>query len=317
MFVGETSEGSLALAIAYAQYLHCQHREHYGEGAALRADSCGECASCKKYQTLSAIDLHFVFPYAATASKKNPSGEDFMEAFRDFLKEKEQKGTIEEWHETIGIENKQGMIREKDADNVVKTLSIKPYEGGYKVVIIWMAEKMNGTAANKLLKTLEEPSDRTLIILVAEETSKMLATIVSRVQQTRLPQESGKVMKSRYFGTMFVEWMRLLFKLNMRKLSQQVDKLASLSREEQKELLQYAMEIVRRCMLSNLAGAQQALETGDEKFDAMFPTMVTQNNAEQMSAAIEEALYATERNASAKINLMQLSFTLSKLLKKR
>ncbi len=89
------------------------------------------------------------------------------------------------------------------------------------------------------------------------------------------------------------------------------------SAEEQKELLQYAMEIVRRCMLSNLAGAQQALETGDEKFDAMFPTMVTQNNAEQMSAAIEEALYATERNASAKINLMQLSFTLSKLLKKR
>lgn len=322
MFLGPTASGSLALALAYAQYLNCENRQHYGEGAELRADSCGECPNCRKYEQLMHTDLHLVFPSAVTTTvKSKPSSEDFQEEFRDFLIDCRQVGTEDEWYARLGIENKQGMIREKDADNIVRALSLKSYEGGYKVVVMWMAERMNLDAANKLLKTLEEPTDKTLLLLVAESRDRMLSTIISRVQQVVVPDLGMGLTDERRmeYAGMFVSWMRLLFKLDMHSLSAWVDRTAGIGREPQKCFLQYSQEALRACFLKTVAGITLPgeLEFGDEKFDTFFPSMITTNNVEQMNQAITDAMYAIERNANAKITLMQLSFTMSKMIKKR
>ena len=296
MFLGPTNSGSLALAIAYAQYLNCENRQHYGEGSELRADSCGQCPNCRKYEELMHTDLHFVFPNTTTSEvTSKPCSEDFQAEFRDFLNEYHQYGKEDDWYTQLGVENKQGVIREKDADNIVKTLALKSYEGGYKVVVIWMAERMNRECANKLLKTLEEPTDKTLLLLVAESRDRMLSTIISRVQQVVVPDMGMGLSEERRR-----EYARLFV-------------------SSQKRFLQYVQESLRACFLKTVAGIALPgeLEFGDEKFDTFFPTMITVNNIEQMNQAITDAMYAIERNANARITFMQLSFTMSKLIKKR
>ena len=319
LFLGDTRSGSLALAIAYAQYLNCKNRQHYaaaGPGE-LRADSCGECPECKKFQQLAHSDLHFYFPSVTTPQvKSNPSSADFQQEFRQFMGEYRQLGTLDEWYEWLGVEKSQGMIRERDADHMVRTLGIKSYEGGYKTVIVWMADKMNTVTANKILKELEEPAAKTLIILVAENSERLLSTIVSRTQLVRIP-ERRVLMQNAELGGLFVSWMRQLFKLNMASLSAWVDGMAAKGREQQKQFLRYAQEALRDCMHRNLAGTEALMDFGDAKFNASFPSMITERNAEGLCAALDEALRAIERNAYGKIVFMELSFRISKLLKKR
>ncbi|MBP5548286.1 MAG: hypothetical protein J6X58_05310 [Bacteroidales bacterium] len=320
MFLGDTASGSLALAIAYAQYLNCQNRQHYDKkDGGLRADSCGECPSCKKFQQLSFSDLHFFFPNAATPSvTKNYSSTDFRNEFREFLNNNHQQGTLDSWYEFLGIENKQGMIRERDADELVHIMSLKSYEGSYKIVIIWMAEKMNDTMANKILKSLEEPYPNTLLLLVTENRDKMLSTIISRTQLVRVPDITSMPSSDNPdFANLYVIWMRQLFKLNMQSLSEWVDSMHAKGREQQKMFILYAQEATRECMLRNLAGLPLKLDFGDAKFNTSFPTMITENNIEKLNDAFNDAFYAIERNAYAKITFMELSFRISKALKKR
>ncbi len=328
LFLGETVSGSLALAIAYAQYLNCEHRVHY-EGGELRADSCGECANCKKYQQLSHSDLHLYFPTTTTGSvKSNPSSADFQGEFREFLNTNNQCGSLDDWYEWMGVENKQGLIRERDADDLVRTLGLKAYESACKVVIIWMAEKMNLSMSNKILKNLEEPSPNTLIMLVAESSDRMLSTILSRTQLVHIPrpaeqssQWAGEVVireeNREEFARMFVTWMRQLFKLNMLSLSSWVDEISSKVREQQKQFLLFSQEAQRECFLRNNAGLPMEMDFGDDKFNTSFPTMITTRNIDGLNEAFNKTIYAIERNAYAKIAFMQLSFSISKLLKKR
>ena len=189
------------------------------------------------------------------------------------------------------------------------------------MVLVWMPEKMNAAAANELLKTLEEPTEGSLILLVGESDERLLPTIRSRVQTVRL--HPGGAEKRRQndlaaqYAPMLVEWLRLLFKLKMRDLGAQVDKMAALKREQLKQFLSYALEVMRECFLSSAAGIPCNLGSGDEKFDSMFPRMVTANNIQLINEALNDAVFAIERNAYGKIALMELSFRISKALKKR
>lgn len=331
MFLGNSASGSLALAIAYAQYLSCDHRIHYDHPGpdGLRADSCGECPSCKKYQQLAHPDLHFFFPTTATSTvKSNPSSAEFQTEFHDFLMQTHQCGSLDDWYEFLSVENKQGQIRERDADNMVRLLGLKSYESSFKVVIVWMAEKMNLSMANKILKNLEEPAPRTLIVLVVEKSDRMLSTIISRTQLVRIPhcavrgdQWAGEVLlrkeNSEQFAQLYVNWMRQLFKLNMLSLSSWVDSLAAFGREQQKQFLLYAQESIRQCFLRSNAGLPMQLDFGDAKFNSSFPSMITERNIEGLDKAFNDAIYAIERNAYSKIALMELSFAISRQLKKR
>ena len=316
MVLGEASE-SMPMAWAYLQYLCCEHRQHY-EGEGLRADSCGECPSCKKIATLVHPDLHFIFPTATTSRvKEKPWSGEFQGEFRDFMLQTQGHGNLDDWYDTLGIENKQGLIREMDADGAIQSLSLKAYEGGWRMMVIWMAEKMNESFANKLLKTLEEPMPGTLIMLVTESDERLLPTIKSRVQTLRLESKVQKVENNAEYAELLVGWLRMLFKLKMKELSAQVDKIANLNREQLKQFLQYALKVMRDCFLNTAAGVECHLGSGDERFDAQFPKMITVNNVALIEEALNDAIFAIERNAYAKIAMMELSFRMSKALKKR
>jgi len=316
MLLGEASSAT-PLAWAYLQYLCCEHRVHHDHGD-LHADSCGECPSCKKIASLMHPDLHFVFPTATTSRvKEKPCSSEFQTEFRDFMLQTQGHCDIDDWYDTLGIENKQGLIREMDADEAITTLSLKPYEGGWRMMVVWMAEKMNDSFANKFLKTLEEPMPGTLILLVCESDERLLSTIKSRVQTLRVESGKKKEENNAEFAGMLVGWLRMLFKLKMKELSAQVDKMASLNREQLKLFLQYSLKVMRDCFLNTAAGIDCHIGSGDEKFDSQFPKMITTNNIELIESAFDDAIFAIERNAYAKIALMELSFRISKALKKR
>ena len=179
LFVGSPGSGILPMAISYAQYILCRNKD--GE------NNTGNSACNLKMEKLSHPDLHFAFPVAINDKvKKNPVSSNFLEDWRGFVVE-HPYGSLYDWYQKIGIENKQGQIGVSEAQDIVKALSLKSYEGGFKVMIIWGADKMNSPCANKLLKLIEEPPNETLFILITEEEENILQTIRSRCQVLHFP----------------------------------------------------------------------------------------------------------------------------------
>ena len=174
LFVGKEGSGTLPMAIAYAKYLLCTTSEN--------KEACE-----LKCTNLAHPDLHFAFPVTTNDSvKKHPVSDLFITDWRSFLKE-HPYGSLYNWLQYIGVENKQGMIGVDEAEKIVKSLRLKSYEGGFKIMIIWMAEKMNISAANKLLKLIEEPPEKTVFILITENEELIINTIKSRCQAVYFP----------------------------------------------------------------------------------------------------------------------------------
>lgn len=174
LFVGPEGAGVLSMAIAYAQYVLCNNTGH--------ENTDGNDACNLKFEHFSHPDLHFVYPTVTTEDvKSKPKSLDFLSDWRQFLTEKPY-GSLFDWYSLLGVQNKQGEIRVEDAQEILKSLSLKSYEGGYKIMIIWMADKINIAASNKLLKLLEEPTDKTLFILISENEEDIIQTIRSRCQ---------------------------------------------------------------------------------------------------------------------------------------
>ncbi len=174
LFVGPEGSGTLPMAIAYAQYIICSNQN---------AENSGSNEACNiKFQKTSHPDLHFIYPTVSTEDvKTKPKSIDFITEWRAFLTQNPY-GSLFDWYLTLGVKNKQGEIRVDDAQEILKSLALKYYEGGYKVMIIWMADKLNIAASNKLLKLLEEPTDRTVFILISENEEDIIQTIRSRCQ---------------------------------------------------------------------------------------------------------------------------------------
>ncbi len=174
LFIGPEGSGTLPMALAYAQYIICSNTGNENLG--------GSTACNLKFNTLQHPDLHFVYPVASTSSVKDkPVSDDFISIWYDFINQNKY-ATVNDWYENVGIGNKQGNISVHESSNILKKLALKSYEGGYKVMIIWMAERMNIEASNKILKILEEPNDKNVFILIAEDEKALLPTIVSRCQ---------------------------------------------------------------------------------------------------------------------------------------
>ena len=174
LFIGPEGSGTLSMAIAYAQYLICSNTN--GENKGLN-EACN-----LKFHKNSHPDLHFIYPTVSTEDiKTKPKSIDFIAEWRQFL-ELNKYGSLFDWYQILGIKNKQGEIRVDDAQEILKLLALKSFEGGYKIMIIWMADKLNIAASNKLLKLLEEPTDKTVFILIAENEEDIIQTIRSRCQ---------------------------------------------------------------------------------------------------------------------------------------
>lgn len=185
LFTGISGVGKFGLALAYAQYIACPNRTD--------EDSCGVCPSCLQYQNMQHPDLHFAFPIV-----KGDDGDvcdEFVDKFRDLVRE-QIYFDLEDWYRVMGVETKQGMIYEKESSEMLRKLSLKSYGDGYKVMVIWQPEKMNAICSNKLLKLLEEPPAKTLFLLVTEHPELLLSTVLSRVQEVRVPRLSEETIGS-------------------------------------------------------------------------------------------------------------------------
>jgi len=273
MFIGPPGSGKLMVALAYAQYLNCTDRKYFNNTDGLKADSCGECSSCKRFSSMEHPDLHFLFPVVKADHRE--LSRDYMADWRDFVKKKEGIVNLNSWYEHIQVENKQGLISVDDINDILGRLQYKNHEAKVKVIVVWMAEKIQYNAAPKILKTLEEPTDNTLFILIAENHDLILPTILSRVQTTRIEAPSsqqcfdflrtsfpdrnendifdaiynseGNLEKAFDYldnpdemlmeADFFRKWMRTCFSLNGRGIFDLSTEFASLGREKQKHLL--------------------------------------------------------------------------------
>ena len=341
MLVGSAGSGPLPLALAFAQYLACKNRTE--------TDGCGTCESCKRYAKLEHPDLQLIFPKNKTqkVDSKNYSSKEFVVDFRAAVV-KSPYMNLNNWLKQLGIENKQGLINVDDSREVLQNLSYKAYEAEYRVVLIWLAEYMNASAANKILKILEEPPERTVFLLVAEDTENMLQTILSRVQIHRLgrlsedeiakalPDVEGGEERAQLLAHLadgdlnlakqlledqtvvtdsigfFIRWMRACFSVNLEMLRDLTDEFQSLGREQQKAMLQQSGSILRKVLMyRTLPESKGKLLREELEFVHKFSQFITQENAAGMLEALDEAHYHIERNANAKITFTDLSFQLS------
>lgn len=205
LFLGKEGSGALSVALSFVQYVVCEKVNRkpnasagpslFGEGPASPAealakeghspeDSCGACPSCLKAQQLIHPDIHFSYPVIPRKSGDKPVSTDYIGEWREFVKQLPY-GNVYDWLQFIGAENKQGNITATECGDIIRKMNLKSFESGYKVLIMWMPEYL-GNEGNKLLKLIEEPPPDTLFILVAENESMLLPTIVSRCQLVKI-----------------------------------------------------------------------------------------------------------------------------------
>lgn len=352
LFAGTEGSCKLALAIAYAQFINCRNKDYGDQESGRMGDSCGTCPSCIKYEKLVHPDLHFIYPVASTKEIKSPMSRDFLKSWRQSLLGQDFRLTLYDWYEAIGIEKKQGIINADDCSEILRTLSYKSFESEYKVMILWMVEKLYHSAAPKILKILEEPPDKTLFILVTENQDQIINTILSRCQVVRIPRltdadvteylqrhfpEAGEapgwavplaegnltracklILKDEDEAFMvenFVKWMRLCYANKIDQTLEFVTEISRIGRERQKAFLAYSARIIRNGMLLHYALPQLTrLNQEEQDFFIRFSKGITSINILQMDTSLEEAQYHIERNANPGILFMDLSFTMSGLL---
>ena len=348
LFLGSVGSGTFPLALAYAQYILCPNRS--------ATDSCGVCPSCQKISKLVHPDVHFVFPSAANKKvKKDPESDLFIEEWRNFVLANNAYFDAQSWYQSLDIENKQGYISVRDAATLQRKLNLKAYEGDYKVGIIWMAEKMRVDTANKLLKLLEEPPEKTVFLLIAEDQDELLATIRSRTALMKIPRIENDALQQaleekfdcteneahdaamiaegdwlaacryvndkddeKFFFQTFQQWMRLCFLNAMSQLIDFANNIKTIGRERQKELLNYGLKVVRNAMLINNNLSDLVMLPNDEKnFVTKFAPFINPANTMQINELFEESINQIERNGNAQIIFLDDSFKLVLLLKKK
>ncbi len=320
MFTGEAGSGTLPLALAYIQYLNCQNRAG--------GDSCGECPSCQKIAALQHPDLHFVMPVNKQGKKSGETitSDSFLPEWRRLVAETGGYFDEQMWYDSLGLENLQGLISKKEADEVVRKLGFKSFEGGYKVVVIWLPERMNNEAANTLLKILEEPWDKTLFVLVSAAPRLLLPTILSRVQETVVPGSEFEARRNLHGADTeeagedfeyFVELARLSYNDKHLELVKWAEKVVSLGRERQKRLLENFVRLVRSSFMINAGLEDIAYLWGAElDFCRKFSPYIGAGNVEVLVAEMESALGQMRQNGSATIVFTHFALAVSKLINK-
>jgi DNA polymerase III subunit delta' len=317
LFFGPEGNEKLALAIAYAQLINCKNPSvaplprRGGAGGGAEADSCGICPSCIKYQKLIHPDLHFIYPVATTKKvSKKPKSQDFIEEWRRYLLENSYRGNLLDWYSFIGIENKQGIINAEDCNEIIHTLSYKSYESEYKVMILWMVEKLYYAAAPKILKILEEPPDKTLFILISEDPDQIISTIRSRTLLVKIPESDVKREEpdDSVNFTAFRNWMRLCFARDVVALVNWSGEIAKTGRENQKSLLRYALNIIETCTSINYGNEKPVISTGEELiFIQNISPFFNSRNIISFTQLFNTAFYHIERNGHAPTLFLDVS----------
>ena len=342
LFCGPEGIGKVPLAIAYARYLSCNNP---GE-----RDACGICPSCIKFNKLAHPDLHFVFPVIKKKSKDTVS-DDFITEWRELLSQTPYFN-LNIWLEEMGAENQQAQIYVKESDEIIRKLSLKSSQGGYKIMIIWLPEKMNVECSNKLLKLLEEPPSQTIFLLVSEEPDMLLTTIQSRTQRFALygieekyiteklqsqyglqerdaisigHRSEGNFLKAlesihlneenKLFFDLFVSLMRLSYQRKIREMKQWSETLAAMGRERQKHFLSYCQRLVRENFMFNFQDPSLIFMNEEEQnFSKRFAPYINEKNVMGIMDELSEAQRHIEQNVNARMVFFDFSLKMIVLL---
>ena len=343
LFSGKNGWGTLELAVTYASEILVSE---LGEGVR------------SKVEKLQHPDIHFTFPVSPTEKHKTPTSNNFLKEFREFYFQSPY-GSLYEWQEFNEVEKKQGVINATETTEISKFISLNSYEGSYKFVIMWLPEMMNLSAANKILKALEEPPKKTVFLLVTEREDLLLPTITSRCQMVKInrlsdeevadylvknkqlsPENAKKIALSangdlhqalqninlsrEEFETYFIQWVRYAFmaKKNpavLRNLVNWSSEISIWPREKQRQFLSYCSEIFRQALLNNYqASSLVFMKLSVDGFNwEKFSEYIHGANIEEILEEINKGSYHIERNANAKIVLLDLSILLTRHLHKK
>lgn len=350
LFTGMAGAGALALAVAYVQYLFCEHR-HDG-------DSCGECPSCRQIEKLAHPDLHWVFPVNKQGKKSGEviTCDEFLPLFRESFLRRGGYLTPQEWYERLDLgKTLKGIITAREADQIIRKLSFKSYESDYKAMIVWLPETMNEEAANKILKILEEPWDKTLFLLVAEQPDLLLKTIISRTQEVTVPRIAPECLEAaavaggvtnpeearqmaRFAGGSLIELQHLISGENDAQRSENFDLFCSLmrlsyndkhleligwaedaaqlSREQQRGFLRDAARLLRESFVLHARIPQISYLWGEElRFCKNFAPFVGSRNIEPLLSQIESAGEQIAQNGNPTIVFTHFALAVSKMIK--
>ncbi|MDG2153897.1 MAG: DNA polymerase III subunit delta' [Crocinitomicaceae bacterium] len=342
LFTGDAGYGALGLSIAYAQYVLCLDKK--------KNDSCGTCSSCLKINKLQHPDLHFSFPTVQIESKtSNP----FLSHWREQVK-KNPYFTLFDWTQIIDIKGRQPIISVWESEDIQRKLTLTSYEGGYKVMIIWMADKMNSQCSNKILKILEEPPNKTIFLLVSQDNEILLDTIKSRCQilhlnrvdnaaiklhlktKYQLDQEQSESIASFSEGNIikalelinideqegslcddFIGLMRSSYKKNVVEMMNWAEDMAQIGKERQKLFLIYCSHMLRQCIIKNYGSIDHVKVSESElSFINKFSPFINGNNIREFMKSIDDAYYQLDRNANPKILFTLICFQSMRLLHK-
>ncbi|MBQ8651928.1 MAG: DNA polymerase III subunit delta [Alistipes sp.] len=350
LFTGTAGQGSLAMAVAYFQYICCRHR-HDG-------DSCGECPDCRQIAALAHPDLHLVFPVNKQGKKSGEKmlSDEFLPLFRTLFEERGGYFSPREWYERLDLgKTLKGMISAGEADEIIRKLAFKSFEAEYKAMLIWMPETMNEEAANKILKILEEPWEKTLFLLVSEQPIRLLPTILSRTQEVnvgridkevlaRLAAEEGvsnplqarnmarladgDLLELRHLLTgesdqqrkenfdLFCSLMRLSYNDKHLELITWAEEVASLPREQQRGMLRDAARLLRESFMLHAGMNDISYLWGEElQFCSKFAPFVGVENIEPLLAQIETAQAQINQNGNSTIVFTHFALAVSKMIK--
>lgn len=344
LFYGIPGTGKLALALSFAQFLSCENKKE--------TDSCGECPSCKKYEKLIHPDLHFVFPVITTSGKKSVS-DTYISQWREMVLE-DPYFSYNEWMVKLESENKQGSIYSDESAEIIKKLNLKTFESDYKVMIIWLPEKMNNSCANKLLKILEEPPQNTVFILVSDNREDVLPTIKSRTQPVKILGIEEDILKhalidkygideqraidivnisngsmleakeqisaseeNKFNLAQFVNLMRLGYSRKINDALKWADQMSKTGREKQKNFLNYCSVLIRENFVYNYKQTTITYMTkAEEEFASNFARFVNASNVDDLAEIFNQAYYHIERNGNSKIIFTDSAFKIMKVIRK-
>jgi DNA polymerase-3 subunit delta' len=346
LFAGTEGCGNMAMALAYARYISCENRTPL--------DSCGNCKSCVKYEKLIHPDLHFVFPVIKGKKTTDPVSDNYLEEWREFVK-RSPYFTLNNWMDAIEVGNAQGLIFASEAAEIIKKLSLKTFESDFKIMIIWLPEKMHQATANKLLKMIEEPPEKTLFLLVSDEPDKIIPTILSRCQLLKIPsfknQDIKKYLIERSHLTpekaadiarvsngnitraielsenedsslanleRFKSLMRFAWKRDILSILNWSEEISGTGREAQKGFISFSLRLLRENLMLSLGQLENNLVflTGDEAtFSGNFHPFINQNNIYPLSEEFNLVYSHIESNGNTKIIFLDLALKVTRLIR--
>lgn len=345
LFSGSEGTGKLALALAYAQYVSCQNKSE--------SDSCGVCPSCHKYQKLAHPDLHFVFPVFNTPKIKNPVSDDFISEWRKIIF-KSPYFSLSDWLVHIDAGNAQGLIYERESDSIFRKLNLKSFESEFKVMIIWLPEKMHPACSNKLLKLIEEPPSKTLFILITENEESVIGTIRSRAQLIKFPYIDRESLKealsnlddidpeiiedavhlsegnynkaleylnpnedNQFYFLRFQEMMRFAYKREVPEIIEWAEEMAKIGRDKQKSFFNFALRLLREFFVMNMKRNTMVYLKKDEKeWGQRFAPFINERNIVPFSNEFELAIKHISMNGNPRIIFLDTALRMVRLIKR-